>query len=508
MGNPLVVKPVTITWFSCPGNNGYSYIEHASVSSLRILLIQPECYVSGIGFRTVAMPEPLALEILAACVPDHEIRILDLRIENDLPGVLADFSPELVGTTALTPEVYAARKVLQTAKDLCPNAFTVIGGHHATLLPQDFFRPEVDAIALGEGELVFSQLVKALDEGRDLSSVPDLIWRQNSRFVTNKSADTKINLDTLPLPRHDLVKQYRQEYFLLFDQPDSSVTTGRGCPYKCNFCSVWKFYKGKVRQMSAQRVVKEVLAIETDHITFVDDNFLLNHARENEIVDLLQAEGVQKRYSMQCRSDSIVRHPELVSKWAKIGLYGVLVGLEGSSNRILEKVDKKNTITTNSEAIKILHDHDIIIWGAFIVDPDWTEDDFKNLRDYVTEKQITHTQFTVLTPLPGTELYQQWRDKLLTQDYRCFDTLHSVVPTRLKREDFYRHFANLYQQTDLGPYWDLVRQGKLSIEDCKRGREMLEIMCKPELYYCNDPILGKRSEGLQDSSRNRSRAST
>lgn len=454
------------------------------------------------------MPEPLALEMIAAYVPDHEVRILDLRIENDLPGVLAEFAPQLVGTTALTPEVYAAAEVLQTTKNLCPDVFTVIGGHHATLLPQDFFLPQVDAIALSEGELVFSQLVKALDEGRDLSAVDNLIWRKEDSFVANKPATTKINLDTLVLPRHDLVKQYRDEYFLLFDKPDTSVTTGRGCPYKCNFCSVWKFYDGKVRQTSAQRVVKEVLAIESDHITFVDDNFLLNHVRENEIVDLLKAQGVKKRYSMQCRSDSIVRHPELVAKWAEIGLYGVLVGLEGASNHMLDKVDKKNTIATNDQAIKILHDHNIIIWGAFIVDPDWTEDDFKCLRDYVTDRQITHTQFTVLTPLPSTDLYEQWYDKLLTRDYRCFDTLHSVVPTRLKREDFYRCFAKLYQQTDLGPYWDLVRLGKLSIEDCKRGRDMLEIMSKPQLYHCNDPILGNKLKDPQDSSKDTSLAGT
>jgi len=351
---------------------------------------------------------------------------------------------------------------------------------------------------------VFEQLVKVLDKGGDLSSVPNLIWRKDGSFISNKPATTKVNLDTLPLPRHDLVKQYRHEYFMLFDKPDSSVTTGRGCPFKCNFCSVWKFYGGKVRQTSAQRVVKEILAVESDHITFVDDNFLLNHVRENEIVDLLKTHGVKKRYSMQCRTDSIVRHPELVAKWADIGLYGVLLGLEGASNRMLDKVDKKNTIATNDEAIRILHDHGLIIWGAFIVDPDWVEDDFKRLRDYVTEKQITHTQFTVLTPLPGTVLHEKWRDKLLTEDYRCFDTLHSVVPTRLKREDFYRHFANLYQQTDIGPYWELLRQGKLSIEDCKRGRDMLEIMSKAELYHRNDPVLGKRQTGLRTSGQARS----
>ena len=440
------------------------------------------------------MPEPLALEMIAAAVPDHEMRILDLRIEDGLEDLLAAFTPDLVATTALTPEVYAACKVLQRVKNACPDIFTVVGGHHATLLPEDFQLPQVDAIALGEGEPVFAKLLESLARGPDLSDVLNLIWRKDGAFIVNQLVEARPNMDTLPLPRRDLAKQYADQYYMLFDKPDSSVATGRGCPYRCNFCSVWKFFNGKVRQMCAQRAVQEIMAAETDHVTFVDDNFLLNDIREKEIVDLLKANGVQKRYSMQCRTDSIVRHPELVASWTDIGLYAVLLGLEGFSDRILNKVHKNNTITTNDEAIKIVKDQGLVIWGAFIVDPDWDEDDFKHLRDYVNEKEITHTQFTVLTPLPGTELYQQYNGELLTKDYRCFDTLHSVLPTRLSREKFYECYAALYQQTDIGPYWELLREGKLSIEDCKRGRKMLDFMSKPELYHENDPVLGNRQE--------------
>jgi radical SAM superfamily enzyme YgiQ (UPF0313 family) len=131
----------------------------------------------------------------------------------------------------------------------------------------------------------------------------------------------------------------------------------------------------------------------------------------------------------------------------------------------------------------------VTIWGAFIIDPDWTADDFKRLRDYVNEKEITHTQFTILTPLPGTSLYASRFDELVTHDYSCFDTLHAVLPTRLPREEFYKHFASLYSQTDIGPYYDLVQSGRMTIEDCKRGKLVLDAMSKWEQYFENDPIL-------------------
>ena len=97
------------------------------------------------------------------------------------------------------------------------------------------------------------------------------------------------------------------------------------------------------------------------------------------------------RRRLPCRAFSIVRHPELVEKWVEIGLYAVLLGLEGGCDRTLQNVNKSCRVATNDRAIRILQDHGVIIWGAFIVDPDWTEEDFKLLRDYVSRREITHT---------------------------------------------------------------------------------------------------------------------
>ncbi len=459
---------------------------------MRILLIQPDYQIAGFGFRLAAMPEPLHLEVLAGGLPDHDVRILDMRIEANLMSVLEEFQPHMVGVTALTTEVYTARDVLLAVKNYSDEIFTVIGGHHCTLMPEDFQIPQADAIAIGEGEFVLPALIDALKGGGGLAQVPNLIWQnRDGRFVRNPRAIcTDRSMDNLPLPRRDLVSQYMQDYFFLFDKPDSSVAASRGCPFRCNFCSVHEFYGGRTRQMSAERVMKEIRAVNTKHITFVDDNFMMNHQRENEIADLIRAEGLDMSFSMEARSDSIVRHPELVKKWVDIGLYAVLMGLEGATEKALASVNKANMLETNNEAIRILKDNGVIIWGAFIVDPTWSVDEFKELQEYVHRMEITHTQFTVLTPLVGTQLYRERFNELLTYDYTCYDTLHAVTPTKLPRTEFYQNFANLYKQTDLGPYYDLVRAGKLSVEDCRRGKRMLDAMSQWEYYLDKDPVLG------------------
>jgi radical SAM superfamily enzyme YgiQ (UPF0313 family) len=459
---------------------------------LRILLVQPDV-APGVGFRTVALPEPLHLEMVAALVPDHDVRILDMRIENDLDAVLNSFRPEMVAVTALTPEVYAAQHILRQVKSFSSEIFTVVGGHHATLVPSDFFVPQVDAVALGEAELMFRELVEAVADRRGLHGVPNIFWRdRDGTFIRNALSENRVNLADLPLPRRDLTESCRNEYFFLFDQPDTSVATSRGCPFRCRFCSVHEFYRGSINQMTPQRVVSEVCTVSSDHITFVDDNFLMSYKREGMIADLLKSEGIHKRYSMECRTDSIVRHPELVKQWVDIGLYAVLLGLEGGCDKMLKNVNKSCSIDTNDQAIKILQDLGVIIWGAFIVDPDWADDDFRRLHDYVNQREITHTQFTVLTPLPGTQLYRDRRDELLTDDYSCFDTLHAILPTRLPRERFYQNFAGLYRQRNLGPYYDLVRGGKMTIADCKRGKSMLDALANWERYIEKDPILSER----------------
>lgn len=468
---------------------------------MRILLIQPEYQVAGFGFRLAAMPEPLHLEILAATVGEHEVRIFDMRIDANLMGVLEEFQPRVVGVTALTTEVYSARETLLVVKNFSDEIFTVIGGHHATLMPEDFRIQQVDAIAMGEGEFVFPQLISAIDTGGSLGQVPNLIWRNRDGHFTSNGRDMPKgrSMDKLPLPRRDLVEKYRKDYFFLFDKPDSSVAASRGCPFRCNFCSVHEFYGGKTRQMTASRVIEEIHHVNTQHITFVDDNFLMNHKRENEIADLIKAEGIEMSFSMEARTDSIASRPELVEKWVDIGLYATLLGLEGASDDALANVNKSNNLAVNDEAIRILKDNGVIIWGAFIVDPMWEADDFKKLRDYVNEKEITHTQFTVLTPLVGTQLYREKFNELLTYDYTCYDTLHAVTPTRMPRVEFYKHFADLYKQHDLGPYYDLVRGGKLTIDDCRRGKRMLDAMSHWEYYLEKDPILGtvrKKSEAL------------
>src|SRR5262245_28480630 len=191
---------------------------------LRILLVMPTPFEHGrLGLENVVwLSEPVGLTAIAAAVPrEHEVRVLDLRLENEdaLAAELAAFQPHLVGTTSMTTDAYQAKAILRMARALCPDALTVVGGHHPTLCPHEFDAPYVDVIVQGEGEETFRELVarwsvqhRAGD--RSFAGVRGTRFRDtNGSQRVNPKREQVANLDALPAPRRDLIRKYQGRYF-------------------------------------------------------------------------------------------------------------------------------------------------------------------------------------------------------------------------------------------------------------------------------------------------------
>lgn len=428
-------------------------------------------------------PEPLALEIIAAAVPEHEVKILDLRVDASLAATLSSFKPELVGVTGYTTDVPRMCQICREVKSYQPG-ITVLGGYHATLCPQDFDYDFIDVIVLGEGEITFKELVSALVEKRDLSEVNGIIYRQQGRQVITKPRNLIADLDDLPLPARHLTDHYRHHYHFQFWENPYSIETARGCRYRCTFCAVWKFHRGKCRSRAPESILKELETIPSPIICFVDDNFLQDLGRVERLYELVKNNGIQAQYWIQARSDSIVKHPDIIKKWTEIGLDSVLIGFEKLRDEELVSLNKKSSVKDNEKAAQILQDNDIDIWGMFIVDPQWRKPDFDALLDYVRSLKISFPTFTILTPLPGTAFFQEKFKELTTLNYEVFDLLHSVLPTKLPIEEFYANMARLYKSTtmDLYELEQRVKSGRIPISSLRRVRELLRDVTNPQAY--------------------------
>ena len=231
-------------------------------------------------------------------------------------------------------------------------------------------------------------------------------------------------------------------------------------------------------------MLEELAAVPGDYVCFVDDNFMQDIKRAERIYQLVKDAGIKKKYWMQARTDSIARHPKLIEHWAEIGLSTILVGFEKFREEELATLNKKSSIALNEKAVEIMHQFGVDIWGAFIVDPAWGEEDFTALIDYVRLLKIDFPQFTILTPLPGTDFYQQKYDELLTREYEHFDFFHSVLPTKLPLREFYENMARLYANTSmsLSELKSRIRRGDIPTESLKRVRGMLSQLTNPDAY--------------------------
>ena len=242
----------------------------------------------------------------------------------------------------------------------------------------------------------------------------------------------------------------------------ASVETSRGCPFDCNFCSVWVFYDRRAGRRSPLSIVRELKQLEEDHVFFTDDIAFLNHDSYRELGERIEAEGLRKTYACETRSDLVVRYRDLFARWSRAGLRTIFLGIERIDDAGLDAVRKrtKGGSSTNVQAIHILREEGITPMTTFITDPQWGEEDFDRLEEFIDRLKLPNASFSILTPLPGTELYNARRAELITDDYAYYDILHTVLPTRLPVERFYERIARLYGNTlrDTRPSWAMVRR--------------------------------------------------
>ena len=424
---------------------------------MRILLVQPP-EGSAFGVSKVFLPEPLGLELVAgALTPDgHDMRLLDLRLERwkALEGELVTFRPHAVGIAcAFTSEVIRVREIAAVVRATCPQAFLFIGGHDATRTPTHFTSDHCDVILLGEGETTVIQLIRAVDGKSALDHIPGIAIMSKEGPVRNEGTPDYQEMDTLPLPRRDLSARYRQRYFIGFQRPVFSMETTRGCPYTCNFCSVWEMYERTYRGKSPPAVLEDLARCAGDEIFFTDDLFFLDAKRAIALADAIRGSGLKKRYTAQIRADSVAKYPEIVDAWKSVGLTRVFIGMEATDDEGLKKVEKKAHIESTELAIKLLANAGIEIQGSFIVHPDWDRDDFRKLAEFVRARPITYASFSVLTPLPGTKLHRERIGEITNHDPELMDVFHAVLPTKLPLDTFYKEFAALYRNAYPAKRW-------------------------------------------------------
>ena len=362
---------------------------------------------------------PLGIGYLAAVLQreGYKVDILDSSAMDldykEIIEILALKKPDLVGISTLTA---AAAEAYMLAKYIKQNLETtvVMGGPHPSSFPEDVFRdsPHIDILALGEGEVAIVNLVRALEEKRDLSSVEGIWWKDSSgKVIRNAQPGFKESLDEIPFPARRL---FRNELYIPLPNqskrlPATNMITSRGCPYaKCLFCFQGGKYASRYRRRSPRNVIDEIKWLikefEIREVNFWDDNFALNSKWIFEFCRLIEEESIDITWSCCARVDTVTA--PLLKRMGESGCFSILYGFESGDQDILNKINKGTTLEQARKAAEWTHQAGIEIRGSFMVSlPGEDPVKGKNTIRFALELDLDSVNFFPFQPKKGTRLY-------------------------------------------------------------------------------------------------------
>jgi len=408
------------------------------------------------SLKQIFKGEPFNLEVLAGPLGEYDVLIFDGKCETEdaFWKTVRDFQPDVVGFTSLTCE---ARTVIKQAARLRQEskAIIVVGGNAATYHPESFNRAEFDYVVSGLGKKSFADLmdrIAAGETGDGIAGIARVASGKPLAFVPRKYGKIDVMEDVAP--RYDLVARYRKHYFL--EQLGLSmgfVITAYGCTHDCSFCTIPGMTGGKYLMQGADSVIRDIgLLGDITFVRMVDANTFGDARQALELSEKIIRAGISKKFFADVRADTIVRHPDLMKAWKEAGLYAVVVGFEDVADERLKSYNKKYQGRVILEAIEILHNLGIVMVGDFIASPQYVEDDFERLEKFIVSNKIEIPVLSILTPIPGTPLYEEMKKDIVIWDLDYYTFTNAVTKTRMPEERFYRAYADLVRRLHEKPH--------------------------------------------------------
>ena len=416
---------------------------------LRILLLRPRPPKETIGLQHVMICEPLELEYLVGNIDKAKasVKIIDMILEKKpIEFFINKYKPHIVGMTAYITHVGAVKEIARKIKRLSNQTITVVGGVHAEVVPEDFTSKYIDCIICSNPVETFIKIIDRVRAGGDTKEI-------EGTYVKGKKHLRTSSYNILP-PDRSSVKKYRKKYYYMFHNPCALIKTSLGCPYTCSFCFCKEITGGKYFARKIDEVMEELESIKEREIYIVDDDFLFNEDRLNLFCDELEKRNIHKRFLVYGRADFIASHEKVIGRLSRHGLSAVIVGVESVREKDLKDFNKRSSLENNEKAIRILQKYGIELYATMILQPDFTKKDFRQIEDYIIGLNVSFVNLQPLTPLPGTEIYDDYKDKILVprKDYAMWDLAHIVLePKYMSIRQYYYQIIKTYARIVLRP---------------------------------------------------------
>lgn len=407
-----------------------------------ILLILPPL----VGAERSQVP-PLGLGYLAAVVKEqYSVKIVDMAAakykKGDLIDILEKERPRLVGITSLVNAHNNGCRVSRIVKDvLGDETMIIMGGPHVTFLAEETLQENsaIDVVVLKEGEITFKELVQYRFEGNiQLEEIKGIAFRKGNEIMFTEERAVITDLDSIPFPAREL-------FDLTLYQEPGTIITGRGCPFTCTFCASSSLCGRRFRARSAENVLDEISELyhkyDIRKLFFADDTLVYNRKRAIDICQGMLDRELSITWGCGTRVDCLPQ--DCLELMYKAGCRGILLGVESGDEKTLQNIGKGISLEMIMDTAERVHKMGILLTCSFILGlPDDTEESLKRtlelarklkaLKKEPTEPDVV-IYFSILTPLPGTEIYNHMDElgiQLLTRNWDEYTFLEPVIRTK------------------------------------------------------------------------------
>ena len=418
--------------------------------ALRILLLSMPDSFEHTPTLAVRMPNGALASLAGNVDRHHHVAVADLvlaqgRVRDTIEQLLRDVDPDLVGLSVMTFQRRTARRIIAFIRALNPAARIVVGGYDPSLQPEAWTHADlgVDVIVRGEGDLTFRDVVRALDRGMSLSTIPGIWYREGSSIRRNPPRPIA-SLEANDVEPPNRAARVLAGYTML-GRPIDIVETSRGCTYDCSFCSIIEMRGRNFHRFPIPRVLRDIADARERGarvIFFVDDNITIDVPRFTALCQAIIDSGLNDiDYMVQGMTAPFATHGATLGPLMKqAGFRYVFLGIENvlEDDLAFLKARAKNTRHGNEPsagnatqaAIDVLHRHGMFVVGGLIVgNPDDTRESIAaNLsfaRRHVDWPYIQHP-----TPYPGTPMTREFLARGLIANPRVEEYDGTTAVTR------------------------------------------------------------------------------
>lgn len=443
---------------------------------MKVILINPPYLkIYGETKEAAGCYFPLGLGYLASYLMKNnntDVRLLDMNATRldykEVAEIIKKENPAIIGITCVTPNFSEAVSIAKMCKEIC-NAKIILGGAHASALQENILDKyeQFDIAVIGEGEITLSEIcsnINNIDE--EISNIKGIIYRRDKKVLKTPARQFELNIDKFPFPARHLADQnlYRPQSYLDIGEKSSTIITSRGCPYKCTFCAGHLTCGNVFRAHSAEYVISEITELTTKYgvryLIIHDDTFTFDKKRTAKICEMIIDINLGVKWFCLTRVNDV--NAELLKLMKKAGCIGLHYGIESGDSEILRSYKKGITLDMASSILNETNKLGIRSHISFIIgNKNETKDSIEKTISFAKELKPTFAFFNILTPYPGTEVYQNLflADTLFNWD-KFIASSDSVIikPDNLDKEYIRKSISKAYRNFYLRPVqtWNII----------------------------------------------------